>query len=202
MNIKKLALPVVDENKVDWKQIVYAEVYAPNVLDTHGDYMTAETIEKMAHDFLKAKNQRNIDIMHNNVLIKACIVESYIARDDDTFFTPKSWVVGIHIEDENVWQAILKGELNGLSLEAFATPEERIVEVAIPDTVRGYTSNVKNHTHQFIARYDSQGNFIGGITDVVDGHSHDIEHATMTNISEGHSHTFDSVDGFYILGTE
>ena len=58
MNIKKLALPVVDENKVDWKQIVYAEVYAPNVLDTHGDYMTAETIEKMAHDFLKAKKSK------------------------------------------------------------------------------------------------------------------------------------------------
>lgn len=202
MNIKKLALPEIDENREDWRQIVYAEVYAPNVLDTHNDFMMAETIEKMAHTFLKTKSQRNIDVMHNNVLVNACIVESFIARDDDKVFTPKSWVVGIHIEDEDIWQAILDGKLNGLSVEAFTNFDEKVVEVTLPDVVKGVTSKVKSHIHQFTARYDNKGNFIGGITDVVDGHSHTITHATVTDFSEEHNHTFDSIEGFYIVGEE
>ena len=34
------------------KQIVFGEVYVPDRKDTDGNFMTAETIEDMAHDFL------------------------------------------------------------------------------------------------------------------------------------------------------
>lgn len=202
MKIQKLALPVVDKENPEYKQIVYAEVYAPLVLDTHNDYMTAETIENMAHEFLKAKRQGFIDLYHNNTLIDACVVESFIARDNDPDFTPKSWVVGIHIQDSEVWQMILNGELNGLSLEAWATSEEKKVSVILPDEVRGITSTVENHKHEFVAKYDDKGNFIGGITSEVNGHTHTITHATMTDKSLDHNHLFDSVTGFYISEVE
>ena len=42
---------LVDFKKSDAKQqIVFGEVYVPNRRDTDGNFMTAETIEKMAHD--------------------------------------------------------------------------------------------------------------------------------------------------------
>lgn len=169
------------------------------VLDTHGDYMTAETIENMAHGFLKSGNQRNIDFMHDGVHVSACIVESYIAQEGDPEFAAGAWVVGIHIEDETLWGKVLSGEINGLSLEALANYEEKKVEVSIPDLVVGTTSVDAGHSHTFKAKYNDKGEFVGGITDEVDGHSHVISHPTFTNTSDNHSHKFDSVEGFYIL---
>ena len=56
MKIKKEH--VVEFKKSDAKQqIVFGEVYVPDRRDTDGNFMTAETIEKMAHDFLA--NKRN-----------------------------------------------------------------------------------------------------------------------------------------------
>ncbi|MRT18436.1 terminase, partial [Vitellibacter sp. q18] len=47
-------------NKEDEEQqLVYGVVYEPNVEDSHGDFMTADSIEKAAHGFIK--DARNID---------------------------------------------------------------------------------------------------------------------------------------------
>ncbi len=194
----KLALPTTTTAE-PWQQILYSEVYAPMVIDTHGDYMTAETIEKMAHNFIKGGSQRNIDVMHNQTHISACIVESYIARAGDPDFTEGAWVVGMHVEDSAVWDSVVKGELNGLSLEATAFTTSKKVAVTIPDIVSGKTSTDNNHTHTFKAKYNEKGEFVGGITDEVDGHSHTISHPTMTDIVSEHCHKFDSVDGFYVI---
>lgn len=185
----------------EWRQILYAEVYAPMVLDTHGDYMTAESIEGMAHNFLKDGYQRNIDVMHDGTHVEACIVESFIARQGDPDFTPLSWVVGIHIENEDLWQKVLNGELNGLSLEALAQVEEQTVSLTIPDLVEGLTSTDNNHRHTFRAVYNDEGEFVGGVTNEVDGHVHTISHATYTDTEEFHNHKFDSVSGFFVTKT-
>ena len=37
----------------DELQIVYGEVYAPNVPDVHGEFMTPVEVRKMAHRFLQ-----------------------------------------------------------------------------------------------------------------------------------------------------
>ena len=36
--------------------MVYGEVYVPDRKDKDGNFMAAETIEKMAHDFMKNKD--------------------------------------------------------------------------------------------------------------------------------------------------
>lgn len=196
--VYKLALPNSSETQV-WRQILYSEVYAPMVVDTHGDYMSAETIETMAHNFLKDGYQRNIDVMHDGNHVTACIVESYIAREGDPDFTAGAWVVGIHVEDEALWADVVSGKLNGLSLEALATFEDKTVEVSIPDLIEGTTSVDQSHSHTFRAKYNDKGEFVGGVTDEVEGHTHTISHPTFTETVEGHCHKFDSVDGFYIL---
>ena len=65
------------------KQIVYGEVYVPNVKDTDGNFMTAETIEKMAHDFMKNSRNTQIDKNHDGYKDKGYVVESFIARKGD-----------------------------------------------------------------------------------------------------------------------
>lgn len=37
----------------DEKKLVYGVVYEPDIADAHGDFMTAEEIQKAAHGFLK-----------------------------------------------------------------------------------------------------------------------------------------------------
>ena len=68
------------------KQIVFGEVYVPNVRDTDGNFMTAETIEKMAHDFLANKKNAQISKNHKGNTDKGVVVESFIARKGDTDF--------------------------------------------------------------------------------------------------------------------
>ena len=59
------------------KQIVFGEVYVPDVKDTDGNFMTAETIEKMAHNFLANKKNTEISKNHDGNSNKGCVVESF-----------------------------------------------------------------------------------------------------------------------------
>lgn len=192
MNSTLLARKSSDEDK----QIVYGEVYAPNRPDAQGEFMTAEEIEKAAHKFLIDGRLDQIDVMHDNVVVEGCcVVESFIARPDDTVFIPGAWVVGVYVPDENLWKQIKAGDINGFSMEAFVQREERPVVLEIPPVVQGLTSKSEGHVHKFYVTYDAAGKFRGGTTDVVDGHSHQILAGTHTEVTLGHSHRFSSVDG-------
>lgn len=180
------------------QQLVFGEVYAPDRPDSHGDYMTAPEIQKTAYKFTSAGNMNQIDVLHDNKAVKASIVESFIARDNDDIFIPGAWVVGIHIEDPDLWQAVKRGDINGFSMEALVRGQERDVEVEIPPIVEGKTSKSEDHEHKFFVTYDDSGKFKGGMTDTVNGHSHQITCGTHTQTEAGHSHRFSSVDNLKI----
>ena len=114
-NIKK-----ADEHK----RLVTAEVYAPNIPDAHGDFMTAEEIEKMAFGFIKEGRIKFIDVQHDNKLYDCALVESFIAREDDKLFIPGSWVVTVHVPNEEVWRQILDVGLNSFSMEVMTYKKE------------------------------------------------------------------------------
>ncbi|QIN95166.1 serine protease [Stenotrophomonas phage vB_SmaS_DLP_3] len=182
-----------------YKQMVWAEVYAPNRPDVDGEFMTADEIEKMAYSFIRKGKLDQIDVNHDNKVVSAHIIESFIARKGDPDFIEGAWVVAVHIEDEEAWQMILDGELNGFSMEAMVSKEEVEVTVEIPPVVKGSTTENEDHHHEFFVTFDEQGNFLGGMTDVVKGHSHKIIAGTVTEKSEGHSHRFSSVDNIEII---
>lgn len=118
---------VVDFKKLAGaKQIVFGEVYVPNDRDTDGNWMSADTIEKMAHAFLHEARMQQIDRNHTGARDKGEVVESFIARKGDPDFAEGAWVVGVHVTDGEVWAQIEKGELTGFSLEGTATliPDE------------------------------------------------------------------------------
>ncbi|WP_153732539.1 XkdF-like putative serine protease domain-containing protein [Sporosarcina obsidiansis] len=114
-------------NKEDEAQkLVYGVVYEPDVEDSHGDFMTADEIEKAAHGFVK--DARNIDKQHDFEAGVGEVVESYIAPVDMTIgeeqITKGSWVL-VTKASEEIWEAIQKGEFTGYSLAGTAETIEK-----------------------------------------------------------------------------
>lgn len=125
---------IVDFRKSDAKQqIVYGEVYVPDRRDTDGNYMTAETIMEMAHNFMKNKRNAQISKDHDGDTDKGCVVESFIAREGDPDFIAGSWVVGVHVPSTEIWKSIEAGELTGFSIEGTA----ELIEEASEDEQAG-----------------------------------------------------------------
>ena len=180
----------------DELQIVYGEVYAPNVVDSQGDWMSAVEIQKAAHDFLRDGKMGQIDMHHDQVTVGAYVVESWIAMEGDPVFIPGSWVIGAHVPDPDIWPMIKSNELNGFSIDAWVEKKPVELEIDIPDTLTGQTEEFEGHTHSFVVKYDDQGNFIGGVTDkAADGHFHVIASGTATETSQGHKHRFSFLEG-------
>ena len=109
-------------------------VYEPMSLDTQGDYMTADEIQKAAHWY--AKNGSGVDIQHDEEKLEgAAVVESWIAKADFTLdktdIKKGTWLMTVEISDPDIWDKIEKGELTGFSMggkgkyeEVEAEPEE------------------------------------------------------------------------------
>lgn len=185
----------------DEKRIVWGEVYIPDVPDTDGEFMDAESIEKMAYSFMSNLRLKMIDAHHSNQEIKgAVVVESFVARKGDPDFIPGAWVVGVHVPDDDMWAKIKKGEINGFSMEALVTKTPVELEIELPPVLEGRTQmsrkseDSEDHDHAFYVSYDEQGNFLGGKTSLDQGHFHPIKRGTVSEEVAGHRHRFAHVD--------
>lgn len=96
------------------RQVVLGVVYAPDTLDSHGDYASAETIEKAAYQFLASGRVQALDIEHDGKACGARVVESFLSKGDDDF-PSGSWVIGAWCPPD-VWGDIETGTLTGFSL--------------------------------------------------------------------------------------
>ncbi|MGG3801784.1 XkdF-like putative serine protease domain-containing protein [Metabacillus fastidiosus] len=110
----------------DTQQLVYGIVYEPDTIDAHEDFMTAEEIEKAAHQFLK--DARNMDTQHDFVAGAGEVVESYVApadfEIDGETILKGSWVL-VTKATEEVWEQIQKGEITGYSMAGTAEAIEK-----------------------------------------------------------------------------
>lgn len=186
---------VVFKKELPKQRIVFAEVYAPNRPDSDGEFMDVETIRKMAYGFMSEMKLDQIDSQHNNELVgNARVVESFIARKNDPDFIEDSWVVGVHIPNDEDWAKVEAGEWNGFSIEAIVNKTVVDVEMAVPPILSGKTFKSENHDHQFYVAYTDDGKFLGGKTDNVEGHFHTIKRGTLTEEANGHVHRFSHLE--------
>lgn len=177
-------------------QIVWGEVYAPGFPDSQGDYMTAETVRKMAYSFMQKSALGSIDTGHTRQTNGSYIVESFIAREGDPVFIPGSWVVGVHVPDTSVWGLVKSGELNGFSLDGMGIRVPTKLEIEMPELLKGETEEVDGHKHGFIVKFGEDGTFLGGMTtEAEDGHVHEILKGTVTETVMGHAHRFSFLEG-------
>lgn len=178
-------------------QVVYGEVYAPNLPDVDGEVMNPLEVRKMAYRFMQKSSMHRIDINHDTQITECFVVESFIASEDQDVFLPGSWVVGVHIPDTGLWDKVKKGELNGFSLEGFSRKQAVELEFDIPEQVVVKTiADYNDHVHNVTLKFDANGDFMGGITNTVNGHSHRIVRASVTSITDGHSHRFSLEEAF------
>ena len=116
-----------DDNEVDSRldealRLVGGVVLEPGVVDLQNDVMSAEEIRRVAHEFAAALNAgTGTDLMHEVEFPPGVsIVESYIAPVDfemgDQQVKAGSWVMWMHITDDEIWAQVLNGDIDGFSI--------------------------------------------------------------------------------------
>lgn len=174
------------------KQLVTGQVYAPNVLDTHGHYMEPDEVVLTAHRFMAEGRLRAIDVQHDNSTIDAVVVESFIARKDDPTFDEGSWVVTTKILDPEAWQMIKAGELNGYSFEILTHKDDVEVEVEYQSWYYGFTDAdpIDGHDHPFLLKLADADKVTWGQTGLgSDGSpAHTISKLSVTDPVVGKTH--------------
>lgn len=106
--------------------------------DNHGEYylkFDADVIKKMAIEFFKRDTQNNGNVMHSVDVPGVTFYQSFI-NDKALGINPVgfedvpegSWFVTAHVDNDDVWSLIQKGELRGFSIDctaAFIKEEEK-----------------------------------------------------------------------------
>ncbi|MDW8399394.1 MAG: XkdF-like putative serine protease domain-containing protein [Acetobacteraceae bacterium] len=158
---------------------VYGIVYAPDSVDSQGDWADAQTIRRAADRFMLHGRAPNVDREHDFNPAPAFVAESWLTRTGDPLFPHEregAWAVGIQITDAALWDAIEAGEVEGLSLagtarlekwmgwlvrgkERHMTPEEvrAIVKQTIEETVKdAERAQAEQEFKQALARQQAQ----------------------------------------------
>lgn len=180
-----------------WERVVFAEVLIPDSTNVYGDFHTKESVKEFAYGFMK--QGFGFEVTHDSIdrTGDLYVVESFIARPGDPDFIEGAWVVGSYIADDDLWQSVLSGEYNGYSYQA--TVQYLDVDMVMPlDRVRvGVTEPdlEDGHVHDFVVILDDDGRPIAGGTRDTGGHVHAIRSHTFTEVSAGHNHLYNFVEG-------
>lgn len=179
-----------------YERVVFAELIIPDVLNTYGDLHTRESVKEFAYGFMLTGF--GIDVEHDEIdRPSLSVVESFIAREGDPDFIEGSWVMGVHVGDDDLWGQVCSGTLNGFSYQGWVSG--LWVEVAVSDQVTRYGTTQPDmydgHTHGFFVLLTAEGSVIGGGTTSSEGHIHVISNHTFTQETENHIHIFNHVTG-------
>lgn len=129
------------------KQQVFAIAYKANDPDFYGDWMDEETLERMAHRYLAKLShgdlewsaihphtgmfiggKQRVGDAHEDWTVSMELIESFVAPAGITLYghhiEMPSWIIGLHILDKELWEKIVSGERDGVSLVVRFTTEE------------------------------------------------------------------------------
>lgn len=92
----------------------------------------AETIEALAHDFIKNGMQSNSSLEHEVALSGMSVVQSWTVDDPDNDKSnaygkkyPKgTWVAMMKVDNDEIWNKVKLGEIKGFSIDAFIGLEQ------------------------------------------------------------------------------
>lgn len=111
----------------DDRMIAYGIVYAPDQVDAHDEYASAQTIRRAAYEFMREARLKNIDTEHSFTTEMAYVAESWLIRKGDALFPDEpegAWAVGIQIGDVDLWKKLKTGDLTGISLAGIGRVED------------------------------------------------------------------------------
>ena len=93
---------------------------------------TKESIEKMSQDFMKNYRQNEVTLDHDEMANDITITESWLVEDPYKdkanalgINVPKgSWMIGMKVNQIDVWERVKSGELKGFSVESMISLED------------------------------------------------------------------------------
>ena len=92
---------------------------------------SAETIEKLAYQYLAKDRVYSFTQQHEDVADDIYVVETWLktsendkSKDYGIDVPIGSWLMAAKVENEEIWQKIKAGEMNGFSIEAFVNLDE------------------------------------------------------------------------------
>jgi hypothetical protein len=142
-----------DESKLlqfadEEKQVIYSVAMRPNILiprkDINGEpamvFYSEETVNNLQQNFFKNNSHNGATVNHDGkVRSDMYCFESWIVRNEDQAKSiPElnakvgDWVLAQKVDNEEVWQDIKLGKLQGFSIEAYLEPvltEEKKIEM-------------------------------------------------------------------------
>ena len=126
-------------------------------IDGNEFYITfsEETIEKLAHNFLKQQNNNNSSLEHETKLSGMSVTESWIVEDPNKdksnlygkTYEKGTWVAMMKVDNDNVWQKVKSGEVKGFSIDALLSLQEINLKTEIEmneDTKKSIVEDVIN----------------------------------------------------------
>ena len=112
----------------DEQKKVYGIVLEPDEVDTQGDTITAAEIEKAADGFIAKAGA--IGLRHRKIAKGVTLTDSYVTQGATTLGKTKlkkgTWIIGIKIENEAIWQGVKNGEYNGFSVGGFGKKTKNV----------------------------------------------------------------------------
>lgn len=118
--------------ETDEKHLVYGAVLIPdkpiyrNDSEEYYIQFPKETIENLAHNYLKDDNVYSFTKHHNSEADGISIVESWVKLSENDKSVDLgldvpvgTWLIGAKVENEEVWEGIKRGEMKGFSVESF-----------------------------------------------------------------------------------
>lgn len=126
---KEITFAAVDEEK----RLLLGAVLIPNKkifrnIKGHEFFITftADTIEKIGHDFMTKGNQNNSSLEHKIKLKGMSVVESWVVKDplkDKSAVYGKSYEKGtlvqmMKVDNDEIWKKAKNGEIKGFSIDA------------------------------------------------------------------------------------
>jgi hypothetical protein len=95
-------------------------------------FFTAETIEKLAHSFMRNQNNNNSSLEHELKLEGMSVVEAWTVENPETdksanygkTYPKGTWVTMMKVENEDMWSKVKNGEIKGFSIDALLGLEQ------------------------------------------------------------------------------
>jgi len=101
------------------QRYVLGIVLVPEEVDSQGDVYSGEEVRQAAHQFME--EYQTVGVMHRDKAApQVRVVESFCAPVDfavgENTVKAGTWLLGIHVADDGLWQSVKAGELTGLSI--------------------------------------------------------------------------------------
>jgi len=106
---------------IDEERTVTGVVLQPEIVDAHGDIMSAKVIKEAAHNFLAKFNKATkLGLMHKDFTKNFELLESFVAPVGFVLggqtIKEGSWIMTVRVKSASIWKKVKEGKIRGFSI--------------------------------------------------------------------------------------